>query len=819
MLADRRPARPVVLCLPLVALCLWVAAAPAQTSDETFISGIAGQAWQAWQQALSLLIERDANGAEAAFGQLLDYNPSPMRLALFADRSTQRGNLAGGVLLLQQDAQSGALEEHGKAVAEMLDVGREQLNEADDGWYFASIGQFPIAKANFEALLAQKPDPVALLEFADRDARRHLILVQLSDDEIMGPVVREMLKTLHRGEQLLKADPVRIKQNIARLGGPPRAFAEASANLVESGEYAIPFLLQTLGDSDQRALAAPILRVLPQVGRAGLNPLVYALRIEDRAVRLYVIRALGQIGYAQAVPYLLALREDDKTDAETRSAVEAALSELASRGAFPTPQATAAQAFHALARAYYDDTPSLAADATLDHANVWYYREGLLEPVEVPTPIFNEVMAMRCCEEALLRNADLKGALALWIAADFRRVAQLPAGATDASRPANDPPPLYYAQSAGAKYCQLALAKAVDDHDAVVALGTIAALRNTAGTASLLDAGAGRQPLAEALSFPDRMVRIQAALALGAAKPSEAFQNSQNLLPVLGETLLLANGSRSALVVDADQEAAGAMAAKLRRLGIEPISTGSLYSGLSQIRDTGDGVDTIVIASDSKDPDPAEAVAQIRKEFRFGNTPILIAVKPGDRDASESLARHDPGVGLVTSAMAPEELEAVLGSVSKAVGAVPITPEMGRELALAATDVLRGLAASHNAVFNPDTIEPALLTAFDTKDAELRTKIAGVLAYLDSDKAQRAIAAVALDADQADELRVAMFEALALSGKNNGNKLSADQVRMLLEQVQSSAKPALQAAASQAMGALNLSGNPASELIRKQYQG
>lgn len=817
MHADRRHSRRGYRFIPWLLLAALPAAASAQAPAEPFVSGIAGQQWKAWQKAMSLLIDRDGEGAETAFTDLLSSDPSPLRIALFADRSVRHGNQAGGILLLGQDADSGALGEHGKAVADMLAVGREQLNEADDGWYFASIGQFPIARANFEALLDQKPDDVALLEFADADKRRAQILVQLADDKVMGPVAKRVLQALHHGEQLIKADPVRIKQNIARLDGPPRAFENARARLIESGEYAVPFLLQALADSSQQNLTRPILRVLPDVGRPGLNPLVLALRTESLAVKQYVIDALGQIGYAQAVPYLLALREDSKEGAEVRTAAEAALSKLAAQGAFPAEGATASQAFYALARAYYDDAPSLAADTTLDMANVWYYREGLLENVQVPTPIFNEIMTLRCCEESLRLDPNFKPAIALWLAADFRREAQLGADQVDYTRSEGTPPASYYAQSAGSEYCQLALARALDDGDAAVALGTIAALRKTAGTSSLLG-GATREPLAEALSFPDRMVRIQAALALGAAEPGESFENGQNLLPVLGEALQLSGGQRTALVIDADQGLANDLVAKLGQIGIEAVSDTALFTGLQKIRDAGSAVDVILLASDMTDPSLEDGISQIRGEFRFAATPLLIIAKPADRERAETLARRDSGIGFVTSGVEPANLETAVASVSKAVGEVPITADTGRKLALESAAVLHTLAAGGNVAFNPSAIEPALLTAFETKDAELRIAVANVLAYLPSKDAQSAIAGVALDGEQPAELRLAMFDALSTAGKHNGNLLPDDAVTTLVETVQSSTGE-IQSAASQAMGALSLPGNPASELIRKQYQG
>ena len=103
--------------------------------------------------------------------------------------------------------------------------------------------------------------------------------------------------------------------------------------------------------------------------------------------------------------------------------------------------------------------------------NVRQLRDDTLQNTEVPTVIFNDIMTMRCCEEALRMQPDAKPPIALWLNANFRREAQLPAGATDATRPENYPPGLYFAQSAGPEYCLMGLARAVDGVEAAVALG------------------------------------------------------------------------------------------------------------------------------------------------------------------------------------------------------------------------------------------------------------------------------------------------------------------------------------------------------------
>lgn len=814
----------VRLCRPAVALAVAILLAgvnPAQSQliGNGFVTGAAAAAWEKWNTAMAALLARDLDTAELMFGDLVAADPSPLRIALLAERSIKRNEHAGGVLLLEQDAEADALQPHGKRVYELLETGREQLNEADDGWYFASIGRFGIANANFEALLDSDPDPVALLEFADRVPRRHQILVQLAGQPLIGESVRRILALLQAGEQLIKADPTRIKQHIERLGGPPRAFENSVARLKDSGEYALPFLIQYLRDPENEALTRPILRTLPQIGRPALNPAVIALRVRDLTTQRYLIQALAQIGYRQSVPYLLALRDDEDTPGEVRNAAEAALDELRSRGVEVDPRMPAAEAFYHLAEAYYEDQPSLAADPRLDTANVWYWKDELLENTEVPTPIFNEVMCMRCCEEALLLHSDLKPALALWLAANFRREAQLPDGQVDYTRPDNYPNAAYFAQSAGPDYCLMALARAVDDGDPAVALGAIEALQKTAGPASIVGDQAGRQPLAEALSFPDRMVRIRAGLALGNALPETPFHRYQNLMPVLNEALMLHGGARNALVVDPDSASANAAAAVLRALGYTVIIDTGLFAGLEKVRRELPGLEVILLASDIANPALKEGLAQLRSEFRFAAVPVVVVTKPAGAETVRDLVRGDHRVGHVPVDPEPEVLTQEIAKVAKAVGVTPITPEVGQGLALEATMVLALLAVTNNPLFDVQEAEAALIATLQTHDPMLRTAVAQVLGYLGTTAAQQSIAEIALNTAEPQGMRVAMFSALASAAKRRGNHLPEDTVQQLIIMAESDEDMVIRTAASQTLGALNLPGNPASAIIRNQYGG
>ncbi len=800
------------------------ALAEAMLSDEEvgtgdFITGPAARAWERWRAAMQAILDRNAGQSEAAFAGLLELDPSPLRVALLADYTVQRTAMGGAVLLFEQDLDARSLGPSGSEVAERLLAGREQLNEAGDALYFSQIGRFDVADANLRALLESQPDAVALLEFMDQVPRRREILITLVANPTVGEAVREVLRLLDRGELTIKADPTRIKENIERLDGPPRAFENARAALQDSGEWGIPFLIQTLRKPSRAELLLPIVRTLPTIDRPAVNPLVMALRVNDQATKRYVIEALGALGYAQAVPYLLKLHADPQTPAEVRQAVDEALDALRARGVAVPPGLSVAQAFLNLAEDYYADKRSLAADPRLDTANVWYWRDDFLQNVEVPTVIFNEIMCMRCCEEALLAAPDLKPALALWLAANFRREAQLLPGARDATRPPDYPPASYFAQSAGAEYNLMVLARAVDTNDPAVAMGAIAALRATAGPASLVSGEGGRLPLAEALSLPDRMVRIRAGLTLGWARPLAPFVNYQNLMPVLSESLMMHSGARSALVVDPDAASANVVMGQLRAQGFEVRSDAALFPGLQKAREELPALDLLVVASDIRDPGLAEGLVAFRGEFRFASVPTIVVQKSGDTDLVRDLVRADHR--LVSIPMNPTENDVAkaVALVSRAVGAQAVTPEIGRELALETAEVLRLLALTNNPIFPLGDAEPALLSAFGSDDLELRVAVAEVLGYLGSTEAQRVIAVAALDPDEPEDLRVRMFAALAEAAKRRGNLLPADVIQQLVALVEKDPNMALREAGSRALGALNVPGAPASEIIRNQYRG
>ena len=91
-------------------------AADAQLPLGGFGTGQASETWALWESAMQAVLAKDDDSTEAAFGDLLAANPSPLRLALFRAR-TPGSQIGGAVLLFEQDVEAGTLGDNGKRAA------------------------------------------------------------------------------------------------------------------------------------------------------------------------------------------------------------------------------------------------------------------------------------------------------------------------------------------------------------------------------------------------------------------------------------------------------------------------------------------------------------------------------------------------------------------------------------------------------------------------------------------------------------------------------------------------------------------------------
>ena len=216
-----------------------------------------------------------------------------------------------------------------------------------------------------------------------------------------------------------------IADEITRLSSTTRGNALASTRLKDSGEWAVPQMVQALRDPARRDELEVIKRALPKLGRNAVNPLCVAmLYTSDLNLKLIISDVLGEIGYHKALPYLQEIAEDINSAPELKSAAKKAIKKIVTVNSLPE-NIGASTLYERLAADYYNHVESLKVPETQDIANVWFWdsRKGLIKE-EVPAGAFDELMTMRYAEHALRLDSDLSGSVALWLSGFFRLEAE-----------------------------------------------------------------------------------------------------------------------------------------------------------------------------------------------------------------------------------------------------------------------------------------------------------------------------------------------------------------------------------------------------------
>ena len=405
----------------------------------------------------------------------------------------------------------------------------------NDMLHYLKIGRFDLAKGYAQAVLDSNSSPVDLFALAEGNPQGYALIIKAresaTDVELSG-LCGKVGDIIEQGRFIRRADPKVIVDEIARLSTTSRGQLNAVKHLQNAGEYAIMYMLDALGDDARKAEWPNISSALGQMSKEAIRPLAAALQTNNVGVKSEIIRALGKIGYPQSLPYLKYVAEKDSS-AELRGLAEASIKKI-DAAALKVP---AAQLCYRLGEDYYYHAESLAPAADANFANMWFWdaNNARLDSVQVDKRYFNELMSMRCCEWSLKADDKFGQAIGLWLAAFFKAESydiDMPAYFGEGHANART-----YATTAGPEYLHQALARAMKDKDAQVALGVVEALSTTAGESSLFYRVGTSQPLAEALSFDSKAVKFSAAIAIAAAGPKQAFPESKLVVANLAEAL------------------------------------------------------------------------------------------------------------------------------------------------------------------------------------------------------------------------------------------------------------------------------------------
>ncbi|HET6248489.1 MAG TPA: hypothetical protein VFE47_12375 [Tepidisphaeraceae bacterium] len=323
------------------------------------------------------------------------------------------------------------------------------------------------------------------------------------------------------------------------------------------------------------------------------------------------------------------------------------------------------------------------------------------------------------------------------------------------------------------------------------------------------------KPLVAAMTYPDRQVRFEAALAAATALPQKPFNGQEQVVPVLAEALAQ-NGSPQALVLAGSQDAYNKLVAQLKVAGYGAVGGASPEEAINNSQQA-PAIDVIVIDTTSG-VDVATAQHMLALASANPKLSQLARVFIGasqNANPFSPLAIGNPLVS-ITTATEGAQLAPVLQKARNRSGALPLDNDTALGYAMRSAQALGKLAISRGQVLNLADAQPALLAAIADPRAPLAQAAAEVLASVDSPAAQPALLNRAAEEKTSDDLKVVFLRAGRTNANFFGSHLNGEQVDTLRKIADTATKPEVKNTAAEFLGALNLPSDQAKTLIVKQ---
>jgi hypothetical protein len=652
---------------------------------------------------------------------------------------------------------------------------------------------------------------VSLIEDSGDIARFEETLQRAVRVQSLEPLAAAMTLAYEGGKLERARNPEEISRNIELLTSTDRGRRIGEERLMFAGEYAMPQLLEAFFDRSNPTKQVAAQRVIIGLGQQAVMPLSVAMMRVSPTQQEQIANALGSIPHRTSLPFLADLAAQTASE-PVRAASRRAIEKIGGAG-----DNDAAALYRMLAEIYYAQRTDVTSFPGEEHQLLWSYEPGAgLVMTAIRTPVYHEAMAMRLLERGMRLESSSGGVgnetLALWIASNFRRQIDTPEGYENpayivdgegARRSA-----MYYAVAAGSDVTQRVLARALNERDTQLARLALAAVQTTAGVSTLVADTSGTSPLVQALSYPNRRVQYEAALAIAVANPTSAFAGSDRVVPILASAITGA-GSRIAAVVSPEAESYQSIRATLDRMGYTVLPQARTWADLAPSIAEAAGIDLVVSVGVHGDRIPA-LIADVRGTSKTIATPLLVLTNQQSYTDMRRRYASDSSLSIRQSAIGDAAIaQSITQLVEVAAGGV-ISRDEADAYAAASLAALRDLAVSGNQVLNVSDAALPLISALTEVQGESRLHVAEVLSRVNQSRAQRALFDAALGASGVE--RVQLLDMVSESGKRFGSMLDQRQVSAVVSLAQKGSDDEATAAAG-LLGALNLAGTELVTLI------
>ncbi|MHC4501021.1 MAG: hypothetical protein ACYS21_18120 [Planctomycetota bacterium] len=162
----------------------------------------------------------------------------------------------------------------------------------EDNWndflHYTLIGRFDMAEGFALAILESDPDPVELFALGQKNQQGYKLLSRAKENVHQPDLAKlsgELWTIIELGRFLRRSNAKVVFDEIKRLSTTERGRLTAVKRLENSGEYAIPLMLDALGDNSRKEEWPNIVWALPKIGRDAIRPLAAALQTDNTSVK------------------------------------------------------------------------------------------------------------------------------------------------------------------------------------------------------------------------------------------------------------------------------------------------------------------------------------------------------------------------------------------------------------------------------------------------------------------------------------------------------------------------------------------------------
>lgn len=515
---------------------------------------------------------------------------------------------------------------------------RELINE----------GKYDIAANFLQAFLEANPTDADLLELERRFGTTAFTglraVSKWSDDPAADKKARataeEVIKRARAASEKLLYNPARVQKYINNLGQSYEERVFAELELKRTGEYAIPFLVDTFRITRDRELYAGILGTIPKLEPHTMAGWIAAMDGFTPDQQYGVLRALASredvlalqnTAQNELAPLLWRILNQPPEQSPTlRGYAETLLNKLRPgiKAATRTPEAELVQ--HGLA--FYDHKARFAGaknnpDGSPTTVPLWRWDETnpaepkLVKIEDVPVGQAEEYYGLRYARWALERRPDYEPAQALILAlAAERAIERARFGSLATAEPAVFK---LLADAPSATLLDL-LGRGMNRKKTGLALAMIQALGARADKTSTAQ-------MVRALDYPDPQVQFAAANALLRSPvpvPPDARTKVIDILRrAAGAEAAAPEVKGMALVADPNKQRGDALGFLLRGLGYDVevfITNRDLLRRVARASD----FDVVFIDHHTPNPELIDTVGQLQADPRTGNRPTFVVASP-----------------------------------------------------------------------------------------------------------------------------------------------------------------------------------------------